>query len=688
MSAVRVTWRRTIGCVQNLSVTAFAIGGFLAAVAVTFAFGLESAEGGILSTSAVWAASVSPWLPVLAAFLAMDVWSDERQTGRVDLLLSVAVRERDYVVGKFMGVWTVVLFSVALCLASSLAFLWLYAPASLTGMRLVGFVPAFLILAVQSALWSSISVASSAVFFHSAAAACMSIILTVAIPRGVWFGLMAWSGSGRVALGEMPLDVHAIDVASGLVSTGPLICYVLLTVLMLFVASKTVVSFRFVGRGAASFRVSTAIVMCLAFVAAGLAVTLAVRLDRKVDLPGMERSFEFSQRTRSILAESAGKVSITCFLPRSDARFRSVGQFLRLLRQEAEASGGIRFDVRFVDPLWDLSAAERLVRRGVTEDCLIFERGRRLVALPLREGYGERLCASTIRNLMTPPQRRNIYWTIGHGENRFDEFGAFGMSDIARDVSQEGYRNLSIDLGDDKPVPSDCASIVIAGPRDDFSRSELGRLDAYLREGGRLLVLLDSVRTDGLVSLLSTWGVRPSNRPVKHAKTVTGEDVIVSRFFDHEISKPLRGSRIVLGRPVVFEPSATAEVGAGVDSVSYSPVAGEENAVVAAASERGTGVGGDLAMRPTRVVAVGDASFVQNGLLASRANANRDFFLNCIAYLSGTDSLGANGVESSRLVVGMDRTVRLRHLLASGVAFPAAVFLLLLGLVFKRRRLG
>ena len=103
MSPIRVTFVRTAKRLQTQMSTAFAAGAFLAASAILFAFGLERAEGARMPIAAVWAAAVAPVLPVLAALLAMDVWSDERQTGRIDLLLTVSVRERDFVLGKFLG---------------------------------------------------------------------------------------------------------------------------------------------------------------------------------------------------------------------------------------------------------------------------------------------------------------------------------------------------------------------------------------------------------------------------------------------------------------------------------------------------------------------------------------------------------------------------------------------------------
>lgn len=685
MSPVRATFARTVKRIQSQMSTAFAVGMFLAVSAVLFAFGLERAEGDQLSVAVIWAASVSPVLPALAALLAMDVWSGERQSGRIDLLLTVAVRERDYVIGKFFGAWAHLVFAVAFSLAATLCLLLRHAPSALEYVSLADFVSGFSILVLQGALWCAVSVAASAVFFHAAEAAVAVFLLTIAVPRGIWSAMIAWSDVGRETFGEMPLDAHAVDFSSGLISTGVPISYMVLTAFFLFVATKAVASYRMVGRGARALRLSTFVAVVLSLVFAVLAILLAVRLDVKFDLPVAGSSTAFSPRTRRVLAEAGGDLTVTCFLPRSDARFRPVGRFLRQLRREAESAGASRVSVRFVDPLWDLGAAERLVRRGVEANSLVFERGRRIAVLPLKDGYGERACASTIRRLMTPPTRRNVYWTKGHGESSFDAYGAFGMSDIARDLAREGYKNVYIDLAEDKSVPADCALVVVSGARQDFSRAELGRLEAYLHSGGRLLVLLPAP-LEGLSSLLATWGIRPGDTPGSGGKTISGTDVVVSDFADHDISAPLKGERIVLERPLSFIPSAAAESGTGADRITFISVASASGVAVAAVSERGAGVGSDLAVRPTRIVVVGDASFVMNGPLAARANANRDFFLNCIAYLSGTDASGSSGTGGGVLASNMDRLARRSHLVWSALVVPVSVFLLMAAIVLLKRR--
>ena len=684
MSAIRITAFRTIGRARNVLSTACSIAGFLSASALFFAYRLETAEGSGLSASVLWALSVAQILPALVALLAMDVWSEERLSGRIDSLLSIAVRERDYVVGKFFGVLAMTTGAVLLSLLGTFGTLLFLAPRALDGSGFMGFLIALAALIAPGVLWCAVCVALSAMFRHAATVACSALLLTVVLPRGVWAGLMRWSSVGRPLFGEFPLDEHVVDIASGLLPVGTVLAYFVLAGVALFIASKLVASSRLKGKGAFWLRFSTGVTVLLAMAVAVLALPLLQKVNPTVDfsVPG---TISLSQRTRSIITESSGDVSVTCFLPRDDVRFRTVGRLLRRLQRDSESLGGARLSLRFVDPRWDLGAAERLVRNGVEGECLVFEKGRRRVVLPFDEGCGERACASAIRQISSPLQRRNVYWTVGHGESSFASYDAFGMSDIARELYREGFHNESIDLATAQQIPGDCALILIAGAKDDFSRVEIGRLDAYLRAGGRLLVLVGSASSGGISSLLPSWGIRSSDVLIKDAKTLSGSDVLVSDFADHPISAPLKGSRIVLERPVSFSPSAVIGKGTGADSIAFRSVARADSSVVVASVERGGGTGSDLALRPTRIVVIGDPGFALNGSLAIRASANRDFFSNCVAYLSGVESHGSGEDGTGVLQSGLDREGRLRHAIYSVGGVPAFVFLVLATVAIRRR---
>lgn len=684
MSPVRVTFMRTIGRARNLFSTALSLGVFLSASALLFALGLEDAEGGAMTLAAVWASSVSPVLPILVAVLAMDVWSDERLTGRIDFLLSAPVKERDLVAGKFLGVAFSGMGAVAMSLFVCLAVLRHVEPQSLVQAHVVSFVPALIALFLQNLLWSAISVAASAFFRHAAAAACVSAVLTCGLPRGFWAALIAWAPQGREICGDMPLDAHVVDMAQGVFALGVIVSYVVLSAVVLFVCAKWVESMRFVGRGATKSRWTVLLLVVLAIVLSWLSVTLFTRIGGVFEFMSPGSRTTVSKRTLGILAESSGEITVTTFMPRNDIRFRQIGHMLRTLRRESIAHGGANIELKYVDPRWDLGPSKRLAGSGVKEDSVIFERGRRRLVVPLSSGFNERLFSSAILTLTTPQHRNMVYWTTGHGEASFSDYGAFGMSDIARELSRDGFKNVPLELSFGKQVPDDCALVVVAGAKEAFSLAESDTLNSYLKRGGRILVMIGEYREGAFVSTLSAWGVRFSKEQPIGAKTLSGNDILAPMVGGHPITAPLAETQVVMERPLSLEPSAALATSS--DAGEFSELVRAGGKCLAAVVERGNAAGQDLAIRPTRIVVIGDSLFVMNGQLASRGNANRDFFLNCVAHLVGTGALTSGGDDGDRLVTGMDRKARVSFVQIAVIYVPAIVVLLLLANMQIRRR--
>lgn len=137
---------------------------------------------------------------------------------------------------------------------------------------------------------------------------------------------------------------------------------------------------------------------------------------------------------------------------------------------------------------------------------------------------------------------------------------------------------------------------------------------------------------------------------------------------------------------MLFAPSAAAGGTAGADTIDFSPLAFIDTYAPAVMLERGAGVGSDIAIRPTRIAVVGDSTFVRNSQLESRANANRDFFINCVSYLSGSLAITQGGTDGELFVTGLDRRVRLRYLYVTAGAVPLAVVFVMLFVVWRRRR--
>src|SRR5262249_37780311 len=107
--------------------------------------------------------------------------------------------------------------------------------------------------------------------------------------------------------------------------------------------------------------------------------------------------------------------------------------------------------------------------------------------------------------------KKAVYFTDGHGE-----------ADIQNQQDAKGYANAKLALEQEnyevKPlvlleqIPDAASVLVVAGPERPFSPAEMQTLDAYLRRGGRLLVLVGP-RQGGeeFTKFLGDWGVKLGN---------------------------------------------------------------------------------------------------------------------------------------------------------------------------------
>ena len=736
MRTVRVVMARTFGVLAGSLSTVVAVAVFLGVGGGLFVKGLLGGEGGLTPVAALWALSAVPVLPVLTAVLTMRLVADERTSGRMELVLSAPVRERDVVIGKFLGAWLHVALALALYLVVPIVLLPQCAPALSAHLSWNLFLPAYGALVMQAALWCACGLFASVCFRPAAVAAIVSLVVTVVLPLASYQAAFTWLRAFRVRFSEHPFTGHLMDLSTGLVQLSTLFLYIALTVCVLFAASKALALLRLSGCGWWRARLSTACTVLFGFAFTSCAFLFVDRFNLSVELP-MRGGFSASDRTRQILAETSGKpVSATCFLSQRAPAHRAVRRLLRGLETTAHGVAGVQLSVTCVDPRWDLGAAERLVKAGVPEGTLVFRQGRRQVAVPVADLFpgatngtlavtteglfeAESTCATALQRLSVVGRRGTLYWTTGHGESSAASYDAvYGMSDIAREFRQNGYRIRTIDFAQTATVPEDCAVLVVAGAREPFSRTEIQRVDGYLRGGGRLLVLAASSPNAGVGPLLADWGVRQlPYTAVSPSSTFNGADVLATDFGDYAVTRPLVDCTLLFEGASVLQPTAAADTNAvetalaasvdrtefmalartGADSWGeadtsvrpwvFDPVAEPRGPLIlAAALERGGGAAKDLAFRPTRIVVVGDSSFALNGALARRANANRNFLLNAVAWLAGLDAFTDSRTPGKVVSTGMDRSrwIRFGMLAVGGPASCVLLFGLLTA--FRRRR--
>jgi hypothetical protein len=250
----------------------------------------------------------------------------------------------------------------------------------------------------------------------------------------------------------------------------------------------------------------------------------------------------------------------------------------------------------------------------------------------------------------------------------------------------------------------------VAGARDTLLPEELEKIDRYLQQGGRAMVLfsvLSVKRQLGLERLLSNWGVRVGQNIVIDPKNGDGAgNMVVNHIAPHAIMKPLfSSSGLFMTLPRSISPMGGGNPRDGLQ-VEVLATSGPEGRIMTdirdgvptprpeditgsvwllVAVEKG-GLRGVSAERgATRIVVAGDTMFLSNESIDRLAN--REFGGLAVNWLLARNELlaglGPRPIKEYRLTMTQTDLRRLSYTLLLGL--PAGV-LGLGGLVWFRRQ--
>lgn len=325
---------------------------------------------------------------------------------------------------------------------------------------------------------------------------------------------------------------------------------------------------------------------------------------------------------------------------------------------------------------------------------------------------GEMLFTSALFSI-TSARTYKAYFLTGHREWNPDLRDRAGYAKFANIVSNEcniQWEKLSLAVG--AGIPEDCNLLIIAGPVDPLVPTELDRLQRYLEQGGRLLVLLsfrsvEKGRPTGLEKLLANWDIAVGQNIVRDDdNNIANSTVIPVELGNHPIVNPLRASQVFLYQPRSIgraktggaredaikveellrtgpKSEAISEWDSGLPVISSVDrrgsftlmVAAEKGAVPGVASERGA----------TRLVVVGDDICLKNDMIEN--GANRDLGAHVVNWLVDQNvlltGLAPRPVRSYKLMMTEWQMAAVTWILLLGVPGGVAV---LGGLVWWRRR--
>jgi len=431
-----------------------------------------------------------------------------------------------------------------------------------------------------------------------------------------------------------------------------------------------------------------------------------------------DERYRLSPMTLKLLQTRTNQVKVIVFFDPDEPLYASVKGLINEYRLACP-----RLDVEYVNYLL-LTGRANLIKQqyqlsDADKDLVIFDCNgkRRIVRAKELSDYdlqgifagkeakrtafkGEQFFTSSILGV-TDPKPFKAYFLQGHGEHDpASEDEGTGYLKFARVLEDKDIviEPLSLLTND---VPADCQLLIIAGPRHTLAPDELERIENYLNHGGgRAFILLlnpgiKDVKTSGLEKVLGNWGVAVGDGLVTdgaQAKAGLNNVLYVGNFGQHDIVRPLTGSRlgVLLPRAVRPQPGASPAAGtAKVVELAFTTEAGKEGGRASGAVplmvavEKGTipGVASDTGS--TRLVVVGDSLFLVNAMI--EFDANRDFVSLAVNWLLDRATLLAIGprpVHEYRISLTQSQMSGARWILMG--VMPGAV--LLVGLLVRAGR--
>lgn len=260
---------------------------------------------------------------------------------------------------------------------------------------------------------------------------------------------------------------------------------------------------------------------------------------------------------------------------------------------------------------------------------------------------------------------RTVCFASGSGEHQLDDSQREGLSQFKDLLTKDDYVSKSIDLLQKAEVPSDCTTLVVAGPTKNYQQPEVDAVKKYVEDGGRALFLLDPplklgheeiADNDPLTSLLQGWGVTMDKdlildlNPIGQIAGLGPQVALVTNYGTQPIVDGMKGmaTGFPLSRSLEIKSTDKTSVqklfdssGSSLATSNLSSPAVDVNdpknkkgpLTIAAAGTYNTG----KEKSQGRFVVVGSSSWIANRFIDF--NGNSDLALNTVNWLSSDEDL-------------------------------------------------
>lgn len=362
-----------------------------------------------------------------------------------------------------------------------------------------------------------------------------------------------------------------------------------------------------------------------------------------------DQSNTLSDETLQILATLPEKVTATAFY---SANLDSSTADELLLKFKSNSNG--KFDYTFVDPDANPVAAREA---GITGDGkVMLEMGE---TKEIASFVSEEELARTMIRLISP-EPRAVYFLQGHGEPNIEAGGDLSYSIAKSTLETKNYTVGTLNLLNDKTIPEDALSVIIAGPTKPLSSNEVKLLKTYVDEGGSLIVMEDprfftefGTASDPLAEYLSAdWGISLNEDLIIDFSGVTQNalDAASLQYNSHPITQNLNQQYIV-----ILPQARSISLTTAPDGVTATPLLntsenswGETSELVDGQNpefDEATDLPGPLTMAAAgensattgRVVVIGNSTFATDTVFDAYGNGN--LFINSVDWAAEQEDL-------------------------------------------------
>jgi ABC-2 type transport system permease protein len=366
---------------------------------------------------------------------------------------------------------------------------------------------------------------------------------------------------------------------------------------------------------------------------------LAVRFHTRYDLTA-QKEFSISQQTKQILQKLTQPVEIIGFYNGQDAALQA--DLESRLKEYRSVSAQVSY--RFVDPDRDpvTASAENITTYGT----VVFKSGgsRQIInAIDEKDITGAILKVSATT-------KTKVFFVTGHRERPIDTTDPTGLGDVKQLLEADNLIVEPINLVISATIPLENTVLVVADPLDAMQPSEEAAIQQYLDQGGRMVLLSNTLSPAPLASAMAQWGLVWKNDLVLDEQSQVGNPVApaVLEYPYSDITKDLAGQASVFNSVRTIGTLAEEfPEGYTVDALLNS----SDNSMAATkfdagkvetqeSDEKGPLTFGYTVETPAkaRVVVVGDVDFVTNGFLKV-TQANAPLFRNMVAWAAAQEEL-------------------------------------------------